>query len=217
MSNFQRRVLVVEDEHAIRGLIISKLESDGFSVRGAMSAAEARLVQNAFDADVAVLDIELGEGPSGIDLAVILRAMNPEIGLVFLTHIPEPRVVGIDNRMIPKNAAYLVKNRMADPDQLRDAIELALRNQVSNEYRDDKAGDHKFANVSKSQLSVLKMVALGMSNAEIAAERGTTLRAVENLVKRAFEAAEIMPHANQHPRVVAAREFIRVVGMPHAK
>ena len=48
--------------------------------------------------DRKVLDIELGDGPTGIDLALILRRNIPEIALVFLTHIPEPRVVSLDNR-----------------------------------------------------------------------------------------------------------------------
>jgi DNA-binding NarL/FixJ family response regulator len=135
---------------------------------------------------------------------------------VFLTHIPEPRVVGIDNKLIPKNAAYLNKERIADPGVVRDAIEAALRDKVRANFRDDKK-EHSFTEVSRSQLSVLQMVALGMSNAEIAAERDTSVRAVENLVKRAFIAAGIDVEAGGNPRVVAAREYIKVAGLPFGK
>ena len=215
MATFDRKVLVVEDESLLRALIMTALESDGFVVRGAANAAEARSIADDFDPDVALLDIELGNGPSGIDLSMVLRKTNPEIALVFLTHIPEPRVVGVDNKAIPRNAAYLVKDRVAEPGMVKSAIEAALRDRVGREFRDDKK-THQLSEVSRSQLEVLKLVALGRSNTEIAESRGTTVRAVENLVKRALEAAGINS-GEGNTRVVAAREFIKVAGLPHDK
>ena len=215
MATFDRKVLVVEDESLLRALIITALESDGFVVRGAANAAEARSIADDFDPDVALLDIELGNGPSGIDLSMVLRRNSPEIALVFLTHIPEPRVVGVDNKAIPRNAAYLVKDLVAEPGMVRSAIEAALRDRVGREFRDDKKA-HPLSEVSRSQLEVLKLVALGRSNAEIAESRGTTVRAVENLVKRALESAGINS-GEGNTRVVAAREFIKVAGLPHDK
>ena len=216
MGSFNRKVLVVEDDALLRSLIVSKLEADGFVVQATDSAATARKIADDFDPDVALLDIELGNGPTGIDLALILRKSQPEIALVFLTHIPEPRVVGIDNRKIPKNAAYLAKDRITDPTMLSDAIDAALRGKAGRDFRDDKR-DYPLAELSRSQLAVLQMVALGMSNSEIAKERDTTVRAVENLVKRAFEAAGIDTEAGGNPRVNAAREYIRIAGLPHGK
>jgi DNA-binding NarL/FixJ family response regulator len=199
MGIFDRKVMVVDDDSLLLGLIGAKLETDGF------------------DPDIAVLDIELGDGPTGIDLAHVLRKTNPEIVLVFLTHIPEPRIVGLDNRAIPKNAAYLVKDRLADPGMLVQAIEAAVRDRVNNGFRDDKNVDHKLSDASRSQLAVLQMIALGMSNQQIAKERGTTIRAVENLVKRAFESAGVDVENDANPRVTAAREYIKLAGMPYGK
>ncbi|MEN9707326.1 MAG: hypothetical protein RIS31_892 [Actinomycetota bacterium] len=216
MSQFNRKVLVVEDDALLRSLIASNLIADGFIVEVTDSAAGARKIADDFDPDVALLDIELGNGPTGIDLALVLRKNLPEIALVFLTHIPEPRVVGVDNRKIPKNAAYLAKDRITDPKMLSQAIDAALRGRVGRDFRDDKR-EYPLAELSRSQLAVLQMVALGMSNAEIAAERDTTVRAVENLVKRAFQAAGIATEAGGNPRVNAAREFIRIAGLPHGK
>ncbi len=217
MAIFERKVLIVEDEPLIRGLIAANLTAEGFTVAVASSAAEARKVAEDFDPDIAVLDIELGDGPTGIDLAMILRRQHLEIALVFLTHIPEPRIVGIENRSIPKNAAYLVKDRIADPGILRAAIEAALRDRVGKSFRDDKNIEHRFSEVSRNQLAVLQMVALGMSNQQIAADRGTTIRAVENLVRRAFEAAGIDLESDNNPRVTAAREYIKLAGLPFGK
>ena len=217
MNKSPTRILIVEDEPLVRALLTSLLEAEGFKTKQAATAADARAVTQDFDPQVAVLDIELGSGPSGIDLAQILRTQFPSIGLVFLTHIPEPRVVGVENRNIPKNSAYLRKDRMADTGVLRKAIDAAFSNRVSKDLRDDKNSSHKLTDVSRSQLDVLRMVAMGLSNHEIAAQRGTTVRAVEHLVKRAFASAGVDATAPGNSRVVAAREFISVAGMPHLR
>jgi DNA-binding NarL/FixJ family response regulator len=217
MPTNKLKLLIVEDEPLVRGLLTTVLEADGFELRSAANAAEARKTSETFSPDVAILDIELGEGPSGIDLAHILRMKFPKIGLVFLTHIPEPRVIGIENRKIPKNAAYLRKDSLADSGVLRQAIEAVAKDRVIKNFRDDKTKEHKLTNVSRSQLDVLRMVAMGLSNHEIAAQRGTTVRAVEHLVKRAFIAAGVETDSPGNTRVAAARRFISVAGMPHAK
>ncbi|MFM7013430.1 MAG: response regulator [Actinomycetota bacterium] len=211
------KILIVEDEALVRSLITSLLEGDGMIIRSAANAAEARKITSEFTPDVAVLDIELGDGPAGIDLAHILRMQFPEIGLVFLTHIPEPRVIGVENSNIPKNAAYLRKDLMGNADQLRKAIYAAQKNRIPKDLREDKTSSHKLAGVSRSQLEVLRLVAMGMSNQEIASRRGTTVRAVENLIKRSFQAAGVNGETAGNLRVVAAREFIQVAGMPHAR
>jgi CheY-like chemotaxis protein len=126
------------------------LEADGFQIKSASNAAEARSVTKDFDPRVAFLDIELGDGPSGIDLAHILRLQLPKIGLVFLTHIPEPRVVGVENRNVPKNAAYLRKDRMADTGVLKQAIEATSRDRFSKQFRDDKSIRQELTNVSRA-------------------------------------------------------------------
>jgi DNA-binding NarL/FixJ family response regulator len=106
---------------------------------------------------------------------------------------------------------------MADTGVLKKAIDAAFKNRVSKDLRDDKNSSHKLTDVSRSQLDVLRLVAMGHSNQEIAAQRGTTVRAVEHLVKRAFAAAGVDSQAPGNARVVAAREFISIAGMPHSR
>lgn len=211
---YERSVLIVEDEPFIRGLVADKLRGNGFKVEVASTAAEARKITANEDIDIVVMDIDLGPGPSGLDLGIALHKMHPELALVFLTHVPEPRLFGIDVKSVPKNAAYLLKERLADPNVLNDAIEAALRDRVGAEFRDDLKPSHPLVNVSKTQLEVLRMIAKGLSNQQIAEERGTTLRAVENLVNRAIAAAGIDAKSKTSARVIAVREFVRVAGLP---
>lgn len=216
-ADFRRRVLVVEDEHLLRSLIVSQLRAEGFVVEDAANAAEARAAAKEFTPDFAVLDIDLGGGPSGLVLAESLAQEFPQIGIVFLTHLPEPRLIGLDNRMVPRQAAYLLKERVAEPEVLIRALQAVATRKANPEFRDDRNPDHPLVGISNSQLDVLRLIAAGLSNHEIAAQRETTVRAVENLINRALESAGLDSKETGNSRVMAAREFIRVAGLPAAK
>lgn len=211
------RVLVVEDEQLLRGLIVAQLRTAGFTVADAGGASEARSLAKTFEPDFAVLDIDLGGGPSGLVVAEALSNEFPQLGIVFLTHIAEPRLLGFDNRSIPRHAAYLLKDRVADPQVLINALRAVAKRKVTPDLRDDRNPDHALAGVSNSQLEVLRLIAQGLSNHEIAALRQTTVRAVENLINRALGAAGLDTVEGGNARVMAAREFIRVAGIPAGK
>ena len=62
--------LVVDDDPFTRGMLSTAVTSLGWSpVRSAASVAEAMWVAQHGEPIVAVLDLDLGEGPTGIDLA----------------------------------------------------------------------------------------------------------------------------------------------------
>jgi DNA-binding NarL/FixJ family response regulator len=208
-----QKLLVVEDNTFMRALISDLLVSLGFEVEAVESASAAVKAAARFDPDAAILDVELGAGPNGFDLARILRETAPEIGLVFLTNSPEPKTIGVDNRSIPKDAAYLVKDSVGDIELLLKAIKASMRGRVGQELRHDR-DVHSLSNLSRSQLDLLHLAALGLSNTEIAARRGTTVRAVENLFKRAIDSAGIEVGPGEHGRVLAVRKYIETVVLP---
>lgn len=208
--SIQRSILVVEDDSLLRNLLASKLAADGFLVATAQNAAEAKVQAKKIDPDLAVLDIELGDGPNGIELAQILTGEHNGLAIVFLTNLPEPKLIGVENKRIPKTAAYLQKSRILDPKVLTDAIEAALREKVSANYRHDRSANHKFSKLSRSQLEVIRLLADGYSPNQIAQERGTTVRAVRNLLNRAMNAAGISENSEGNLRAIAVREYIKV-------
>lgn len=208
-----QKLMVVEDNQFMRALITELLEKQGFEVQAVDTTSAAVKLAATFDPDAAILDVELGIGPNGFDLARILRESHPEIGLLFLTNIPEPKTIGVDNRSIPKDAAYLVKESVGNIELLLKAIKASLRGRVGAELRQDREV-HSLSNLSRSQLDLLHMAALGLSNTEIAQRRGTTVRAVENLFKRAIDAAGIEVGPGEHGRVLAVRKYIETVVLP---
>ena len=209
-----RKVLVVEDDPLLRSLIADGLKGSQFSVSVAASAAEAKRVILEVDPDVALLDIELGNGPTGLDLAEYIASSAPHMAIVFLTHLPDPRFAGQDSSSIPKRAAYIRKETITQPGVLTEIVERVLRDDIDHELRHHLDPDRPLADLSKSQIAVLRSIALGMSNAEIAEQRDSTVRAVEHLIRRSLTAAGIEGDPTVSTRTAAARAYIEAAGLP---
>lgn len=208
---FRLRVLVVDDEPLVRSLLTEVVKTLGYEVRSAESAAEARKICQSFDADVAIIDVDLGPGPNGFDLATSLRAINSAIAVVFLTNLVEPKLVGRTGKDLPAGYAYLVKSRMGDTATLNEVIKQVSAGR-GGEYRDNLQTINPLGDLSRSQLDVVRLLAQGKSNEEIAELRGTTVRAVRMILVRAFQALGISEDAGPEKRVQAAIKYLQTAG-----
>jgi DNA-binding NarL/FixJ family response regulator len=207
-------VLVVEDDRLTLGLLAETLTQAGFIVGAAASASEARRMWSMMDADAVVLDVDLGPGVNGFDLADAFRAQEPHLAVLFLSNLPDARFAGRNPASLPADAGYVRKDQLANSKALVIALDAVLRGSARDIPHHDRDPERPMAGLSHTQIEVLRMVALGMSNQQIAAERGTTVKAVHNVITRAM-----LLFGNENPeegnaRVVAAREFIRAAGLP---
>lgn len=200
-----RHILLVEDEPLLRDLIAKSIELNGFLVTTAANATDAKRAIKSIDPDAMVVDIELGPGPNGLDLAEVIAKQRPDIGIVFLTNLPDPRFGG-DGKVITKNQAYIRKGAIESTVELVDALEAVLRDRVTKEYRHDLASNRPLSNLSQRQIATLRLVAEGKTNQQIADLRGTSTRAVESMLSRIFEALGIDPKSS-NPRVEAASKY----------
>lgn len=215
MSLPPRRLLLAEDDTLVAALLAQVLESQGFSVRTAATAAEAREIATEFDPDAALVDIVLGDGPSGLDLAHALFLAHPGIGILFLSKHPDPSTAGVQDTDLPPGAGFLRKSRVDDVEYLLQAIEAVLDD---DSLRPQPSGDpNPLANLTRTQLSVLGMMAEGFSNSEIAARRNTSLSALEQSVSGLFKAMDIDGRGALNPRVEAVRRYIEAVGLPERR
>lgn len=80
-----KKILVLEDEEAIRAFVVLNLKRAGYDIIEAATGEEAleKYDQNP-DIDIAVLDVML-PGISGIEVCKTLRASNQKIGIIMLT------------------------------------------------------------------------------------------------------------------------------------
>jgi DNA-binding NarL/FixJ family response regulator len=207
-----RTVVVVENESLLRDLIARSLETAGFEVSTAANAADAKRAVKAADPDVCVVDIELGPGPNGFDFAEYLSREAQDVGVVFLTNLPDPRFANRDVKVITQNQAYLRKSQLVDSKELIEAVNAVLKEQDVDKFRHDQNQTRPLAELSKRQISVLKLVAEGQSNSQIAEERGTTVRAVEGMVSRIFIALGVDAQGVGNARVEATRMYLSAAG-----
>ena len=106
MRDAPPRVLVVEDDTAIRDAVVTALAQAGYLARGEADGTGLRTVAGAFLPDLAILDIMLPAGPDGLALARMLRD-RADLPILFLTARD-----GLDDRLAGFTAGaddYLVK------------------------------------------------------------------------------------------------------------
>jgi DNA-binding NarL/FixJ family response regulator len=208
-----RRLLIVEDEPMVAALLQDTLASEGFEIRLAHSAAEAVSLTRDYDPDIAILDINLGRGANGIDLAFILSRQFPGIAILLLTQHPDLRTAGFDQADLPENCGFLRKDAVVSKGDILNAID-ALVTDNPDEVRQDIDPLRPLAALTQTQVEVLRMVAQGYTNQEIAKRRKTSIRAVEQVLNAVFLALGIDPEGGINPRVEAVRRFISAAGTP---
>ena len=207
-----RTLVVVENESLLRDLIARSLEAVGFHVTTAANASDAKRACKAVDPDACIVDIELGPGPDGFDFAEYLSREAPDVGVVFLTNLPDPRFAQRDSKSVKQSQAYLRKSQLVDSKELVDAVNAVLKEEDVSAYRHDQAAERPLADLSKRQLVVLQLMAEGLSNAQIAEARGTTVRAVEGMISRIFQALDIDAQGSGNARIAASKAYLSAVG-----
>lgn len=212
-DGFVRRALVVEDDPFTRSLVAHLLESAGFTVLACASSAEAIDAFGDFDPDVLVVDVQLGAAPNGVQLAEALRQRAPYLGIVVISNFPVAETAGMGQNL-PTGAAFLHKGQIEEPRLLLEAIDSVLTDSLPRLVRSAPAEGSPLARLSPAQLAILHLIALGLTNAEIARQRGTSLRNVEKLVSRMFTALGVTDDPAHNPRVAATRIYIDVMGVP---
>jgi CheY-like chemotaxis protein len=117
-----RRILVVDDDSAVCEMICDMLETGTFAVECVSSdqAAYHRL-RGPKNIDALVVDVNLGRGTTGFDVARFARQQDPDLPVVYVTGDASEdsfRAFGVPG------SRFVAKPFTAD--QLQDAVELAL-------------------------------------------------------------------------------------------
>jgi DNA-binding NarL/FixJ family response regulator len=207
------RILVVEDDEFTGSLITSALANEGFETLLATSALGAKEALKSFDPDAVLVDIDLGEGPNGIEFVQFVHKSNPEIAPILLSRFGDTVSAGAKDARIPDGVAYLRKSVIQSTQGLVDAIREAMRGRTKD-LRHDKRDKGQLKKLTKSQREILHMMAQGLSNKEIASQRNVSLSSVEQLVSGVFKAFDLSSEDKVVPRVEAIRIFVTESGLP---
>jgi DNA-binding NarL/FixJ family response regulator len=196
-------VLVVEDETFTKNIVSEMISKLGHNCNSVTNVNDALIFIKKSKPNLVITDLDFGEGPTGLDLINKIHKDHPEIGLVVLTAHRSPLLVDASFKQLPPNVRYVIKSEV-------DAIntfEEILRNVISDK-KSIKSHSSKNENeifVSKTQAELLQLIAQGFSNQAIAEKRGTTLRAVEALINRTYEALNLKVSDSRNLRVEAVK------------
>lgn len=205
------RALVVDDDDFTRVLLVRSLEaSDHTVVADCADAASAMRVAGAERPDLAILDLDLGPGPNGIDLAHGLRRLHPQIAIIILSSYTDPRLVG-STREMPMGAAYLSKRSVGEQETLDATIADVQKAPLAERATPDptSSGSRK---LSDNQVEIMRLVAEGYSNREIASRRSLTEPAVAKAVARLVKQLELAAGPEDNVRVLITRAYYDLIG-----
>lgn len=186
------RVLIVEDEVALRSNYADALTRAGHQVDVAGSGAEALMRFNDFRPNLVLLDIGLGAGLDGLDVLRRIRSENDEVGIVIVSaQSGDPRVstaidAGADNYLIkPVTSAQLTSRVRAQLRLRRDpAADFKLAWARYEEITIDLAERRVIGSNASARMSFLSPQQTRFLAALLASAGHTVSR--EHLVKAAF-------------------------------
>jgi DNA-binding NarL/FixJ family response regulator len=203
---------MVEDDPFTRATLGDALAMHGFDIRARVGTAfEAIEAQRLHDPQVALLDLDLGIGASGIDVAIALREKNPKIGIVFLTTYKDPRLINSNIPSLPDGAIFLNKLEMNSTAKIAIQISLAIVKPLAKRSL-PWVRRGPLSSLSAIQIEILKDVAFGLSTSEIARKRGVTEQAIDKSINRISKNLGIPKSADSNLRVQIARAYFKNKG-----
>ena len=210
------RLLIIEDDAFTRTSIVGALSGMGIEVIGSVgSSAEAITLFEKHAPNAVLLDLDLGYGPTGLNLARAFRLRDPNVGLVILTSYADPRLLRSALPDIPMGTEYLVKSSVHEINVVSKAIERAISNTSSSRAKNMQQRHEiprELQRMTDIQIETLRMVAQGHTNVEIAKQRNVSQKAVEHTITKIAKALDIPPATSQNQRVHIARVFFRLTG-----
>lgn len=204
------RLLIVEDESIMIHALATSLKNFGVSeIETSNSASKAMQVFRSFQPNVCLLDIELRTGPTGIDVSHAMRRLDPKVGIVFLTSLADPRLVGSKIPELPEGSIYLMKSAVKDIEEI--VLSLKSVRSGNTEISKPKVNQH-FLDLTNTQFEIMRLIAQGNSNTEISKIRVTTVKSTENAIARLAKKMGIPNSTSASQRVLIARRYSELTG-----
>jgi DNA-binding NarL/FixJ family response regulator len=217
------RVLVINDDAFELATLSAALRLHTINVVGeANNLAVAENLFRSLQPEVLIIDIQF-DGQEAISLIKKLRKLNPALGIVITTACPDIRLLGITVKDLPIGSVLILKKSISNLEiiatSIRKAMEVA-ENKNPVAWVDSHGSPHEnaFASVlsamTDTQIETLRLVATGLSNAEIGRVRFVSEKSVEQIVARIAGHFAIAPDRTRNLRVLIAGHYYKWIGAP---
>jgi DNA-binding NarL/FixJ family response regulator len=218
------RVVIADDNLLVREGVVKLLDHQA-EVEVAATAGSYDELMAAVQScapDVVVTDIRMP--PTGTDegirAALEIRDQHPQIGVVVLSQYADPAYALALLERGSEGRAYLLKERVSDPEQLTHAIaEVARGGSVIDPRVVESLVRARAAKPSSPverltprEREVLECMAQGRNNAGIAQALHLSERAVEKHINSLFSKLDLTEEPDVHRRVKAVLLFLAEQG-----
>lgn len=217
------RVLVINNDAFELATLSAALRLHTINVVGeANNLAVAENLFRSLQPEVLVIDIQF-DGQAAISLVKKLRKLNLALGIIITTACPDIRLLGITAKDLPVGSQLILKKSIGNLDIVAKSIRKATAIAESKDqvvWVDSHGSSHenKFASVLTAmtdiQIETLRLVATGLSNAEIGRVRFVSEKSVEQIVARIAGHFAIAPDRTRNLRVLIAGHYYKWIGAP---
>jgi DNA-binding NarL/FixJ family response regulator len=215
--------LIVNDDAFELSLLSAALRLHSVNVIG--EAQTIPIAQNLFKSlqpDVVIIDIQFC-GEEGVSLARSLRKVKADLGVILITSCPDLRLLGLREKDIPLGSKIILKKSIADLLVIKDSIALSIKSSTTKDkmaWVDSHGSLHENSFISvlsdftDIQIETLRLLATGLSNAEIGRRRFVSEKSVEQIVARIAQHFGFLPDRTKNLRVLLTGEYFKWLGAP---
>jgi DNA-binding NarL/FixJ family response regulator len=218
-----QRVLIVNDDAFELSLLSAALRLHSVNVIG--EAQTIPIAQNLFKSlqpDVVIIDIQFC-CEEAVSLARSLRKDKTDLGIILITSCPDLRLLGLREKDIPLGSKIILKKSIADLLVIKDSIALSIKSSTTKEkmaWVDSHGSLHEnsftsvLSDFTDIQIETLRLLATGLSNAEIGRRRFVSEKSVEQIVARIAQHFGFLPDRTKNLRVLLTGEYFKWLGAP---
>lgn len=180
MTKSKFKILIVEDELLVAEDIAEILAVDYYAIFVAKNFLEAKHILETQMPDLAICDINLGEGPSGIDFAKLVKDQYSFVEIVYLTAFNQVKTISEAQSTSPYS--YIVKPYTEE--QIKVVVQMVF-NFIKERDKDGLVKQLTFA-----EFRILKLISELKTSKEIAEQLYISEKTVKshrhNLAKKLF-------------------------------
>jgi DNA-binding NarL/FixJ family response regulator len=217
------RVLFINDYAFELATLSAALRLHTINVIGeANNLAVAENLFRSLQPEVLIIDIQF-DGQEAISLVKKLRKLNPTLGIVITTACPDIRLLGITAKDLPIGSVLILKKSISNLEIIATSIRKAMEVAESKSpaaWVDSHGSPHEnpfssvLSSMTDTQIETLRLVATGLSNAEIGRVRFVSEKSVEQIVARIAGHFAITPDRTRNLRVLIAGHYYKWIGAP---
>jgi DNA-binding NarL/FixJ family response regulator len=212
------RVVIADDSVLLREGLVRLLAEAEFEVAAQVGDAdELRAAVRREAPDVAIVDIRMPptHTDEGARAAEEIRAEHPEVGILLLSQVVEPRHALKLFSESPEGFGYLLKDRVLEIDDFVDSVRRVARGgtamdpEVVAQLLGRRGKSDRLEELTPREREVLSLMAEGRSNRGICGKLFLSPKTVETHVASIFMKLGLQQTADDHRRVLAVLAYLR--------